>query len=140
MDILVHASTTGEPFGQVVVEGMAAAKPVVATNGGGVPEIVPDKVTGLLVPMGDAPAMAAAIIEVLSNPTLAQAMGEAGYNRVREHFTIEITARRVETVYDSLQLRHGNGALLPWLAMFLGLALVLLIPFVMLLFLLQTLF
>src|SRR4051812_26231978 len=38
LDLLVHASTSGEPFGQVIVQGMAAAKPIVATNGGGVPE------------------------------------------------------------------------------------------------------
>ena len=54
LDIVVHASTTGEPFGQVIIEGMAEQRPVVATNGGGVPEIVQDGVTGLLVPMGDA--------------------------------------------------------------------------------------
>ena len=68
LDILVHASITGEPFGQVIVEGMAAGKPVVATAGGGVPEIVQDGLTGLLVPMGDPQGMARAICRLLENP------------------------------------------------------------------------
>ena len=61
LDILVHASTIGEPFGQVIVQAMAAGKPVVATNGGGVPEIVIHGITGFLVPMADATAMSSAI-------------------------------------------------------------------------------
>ncbi len=52
LDVVVHASTVGEPFGQVVIEAMSASKPVVATRGGGVVEIVVDGVTGILVPMG----------------------------------------------------------------------------------------
>jgi glycosyltransferase involved in cell wall biosynthesis len=102
MDVLVHASTTGEPFGQVIVEGMAAGKPVVATNGGGVPEIVVDGVTGLLVPMGDADALASAVCSLLENPQKALAMGRAGFQRVHEHFTIERTVDRVQQIYDRL--------------------------------------
>ena len=68
LDLLVHASTKGEPFGQVIIEGMAAGKPVVATDGGGVPEIVEDGHTGILVPMGDVEAMAEAIVKILSDP------------------------------------------------------------------------
>ena len=102
LDVLVHASTTPEPFGQVIVEGMAAGKPVVATNGGGVTEIVVDDLTGLLVPMGDAEAMAAAIIRLLSDPTMAAAMGSVGRRRVRELFTIEQTVARVQAVYDEV--------------------------------------
>ncbi len=102
MDIVVHASTTGEPFGQVIVEGMAAGKPVVATRGGGVPEIVEDGVTGRLVPMNDVPAMVAAVLDLLSDPKAAHAMGQAGYQRVQEQFTIEHSIRRVESIYDSI--------------------------------------
>ena len=102
LDVLVHASTIGEPFGQVVVEGMVAGKPVVATNGGGVPEIVQDGVTGWLVPMGESVPMAEAIARLLSDPESAAAMGAAGRQRVLEHFTIELTARRVQEVYDQM--------------------------------------
>jgi len=100
LDIVVHASTSGEPFGQVIIEGMAEQKPVVATNGGGVPEIVEDGVTGLLVPMGDAVAMAEAIDFLLRNPQTAKEMGARGRERALSHFTIQMTARKVEAVYD----------------------------------------
>jgi glycosyltransferase involved in cell wall biosynthesis len=102
LDLLVHASTKGEPFGQVIIEGMAAGKPVVATNGGGVPEIVEDGETGILVPMGDAIAMAEAICQILSDPARARTMGERARQRVANHFTMEQTARRVEAVYDEI--------------------------------------
>jgi glycosyltransferase involved in cell wall biosynthesis len=102
LDLLVHASTVAEPFGQVILEGMAAGKPVVATRGGGVPEIVEEGVTGLLVPMGDVEAMADAICTVLADPAAAQRMGQQGYQRVCDHFTIEQTARKVEGVYEQI--------------------------------------
>jgi len=102
MDLIVHASTTGEPFGQVIIEGMAAGKPVIATNGGGVPEIVEDGKTGILVPMGDVQAMAAAICRVLADPALARDMGIRGRKRVRDYFTIEQTARKVEAIYQQM--------------------------------------
>ena len=102
LDLLVHASITGEPFGQVVVEGMAARKPVVATAGGGVPEIVEDGKTGMLVPMNDAQAMAKAICELLENPQRAGEMGRAGHARVRDRFTAPITTRTVEAIYDQM--------------------------------------
>ena len=108
LDLLVHASTTGEPFGQVIVEGMVARKPVVATRGGGVPEIVQDGITGILVPMGDSVAMAQAICELLSDPGRACLMGEAGYERVMHNFTVEMTARRLENVFEKVMPRASN--------------------------------
>ena len=102
LDIVVHASVTGEPFGQVIIEGMAEQKPVVATNGGGVPEIVQDGITGLLVPMGDALRMAEAIDYLLTHPDEATEMGVRGRERVQTHFTIQKTARMVEAVYGEV--------------------------------------
>ena len=81
---------------------MAAGKPIVATSGGGVPEIVQDGDTGILVPMGDSHAMAAAISQLLANPVLAKAMGCRGRKRVLDQFTVGHTARKVENVYDSI--------------------------------------
>ena len=101
-NVVVHASIVGEPFGQVIIEAMAAARPVVATNGGGVPEIVIEGVTGSLVPMGDAHAMALAICHLLEHPELARNMGRDGQQRVIEHFTIQTTASNMEKVYDDL--------------------------------------
>ena len=101
-DLVVHASTLGEPFGQVVIEGMAAGKPVIATDGGALPEIVIPNETGLLVPMGDAPAMAEAIASLLADPARAAAMGAAGRLRVQERFTIAHTVRKLEGIYEYL--------------------------------------
>lgn len=106
LDLVVHASTTGEPFGQVIIEGMAAEKPVVATNGGGVPEIVVDGVTGLLVPMGDAPAMAEAIEWMLVHPDEARQMGRRGRQRVLQHYTLDQMAEKISGVYSEV-LAHA---------------------------------
>lgn len=112
LDILVHASTTGEPFGQVVAEGMAAGKPVVATAGGGVPEVVVDGVTGLLAPMGNALAMANAIVWFLDHPAEAREMGQRARERILTHFTVELTARKMSLVYEEIwrqhRIRHDN--------------------------------
>jgi glycosyltransferase involved in cell wall biosynthesis len=110
LDILVHASTTGEPFGQVIIEGMAARKPVVATNGGGVPEIVVEGETGLLVPMGDAEKMAEAISWLLRHPERARQMGQAGCKRVRDHFTIAHTAQSVQALYAHIESTREPGS------------------------------
>lgn len=102
LDILTHASTTGEPFGQVVAEGMIAGKPVVATDGGGVPEIIEDGISGVLVPMDDAPALATAILRLMEDPQWAERMAKAGRQRILSHFMIEHTVGKVQNVYDEL--------------------------------------
>jgi len=110
LDVLVHASKTGEPFGQVIIEGMAAAKPVIGTRGGAVPEIIVEGETGLLVPMGDAAQMAEAICALLADPERARRMGLAGRTRVAEHFSIQNTARGVQAVYDDLLAPRNQPA------------------------------
>jgi glycosyltransferase involved in cell wall biosynthesis len=109
MEILVHASVTAEPFGQVIAEGMAAGKPVVATAGGGVLEIVLDRVTGLLVGMGDVDEMSAAICRLLEDPEAAKRMGERGRARVLEHFNIKETVAKIEGVYDEVLAARASG-------------------------------
>jgi glycosyltransferase involved in cell wall biosynthesis len=101
---LVHASPTPEPFGQVVVEAMALGTPVVATDAGGIPEIVIDDECGFLVPPGDAPALAEKICALLENPEKARAMAIRGRERVAAHFTAERMARRFEQVYKRLMV------------------------------------
>lgn len=113
LDVLVHASISPEPFGQVVVQGMAGGKPVVATRGGGVTEIVLDGVNGLLVPMGDAPEMARAIGRLLEDPDEARKMGMRGRARVEELFTIAHTARKVEHIYDRMLAVKGVRRSIP---------------------------
>ncbi len=109
LTMLIHASTIAEPFGQVVIEGMAAAKPVIATRGGGITEIIEDGVTGVLVPMNDVPALSAAVLRLLSDPAAARAMGRAAYLSVQSRFGIDRTVERVESVYREL-LGTGRGS------------------------------
>jgi glycosyltransferase involved in cell wall biosynthesis len=102
LDVLVHASTTPEPFGQVIIEGLAAGLPVVATNGGGAREIIDHGRTGLLVPMGDVAALAAALRRLLAEPEEARRLGAAGRRHALENFTVEQSARHSENLYEQL--------------------------------------
>lgn len=106
IDIVVHASTLAEPFGQVIIEGMAAGRPVIATHGGGVPEIMVDGVTGILIPMCDAQALADAMAQLLEDADLRQTMGSAGRAHVMQDFTIQATAKTVENVCMKLSEDH----------------------------------
>ncbi|MFP4248745.1 MAG: glycosyltransferase family 4 protein [Armatimonadota bacterium] len=100
-DLLVLASTD-EPFGRVVIEGMAAGLPVVATASGGVPEIVADGETGLLAPPKQPGPMGDAIAEILADRASAEAMGEAGRRRAVERYDVRRVARQVGEIYDEL--------------------------------------
>jgi glycosyltransferase involved in cell wall biosynthesis len=88
--------TLDDAFPTVLLEAMAAGLPVVASDVGGVPEIVDDGVTGRLVPPGDAGRLAAAINELLAHP---DSMGEAGRARVRREFSTEAWIARLDCVY-----------------------------------------
>ena len=87
LNILIHASTDPEPFGLVILEGMAMRKPVIATKLGGPAEIVLQNETGVLVPANDPESMADAIIYCLSNRDEARKMGERGRQRFVEMFS-----------------------------------------------------
>jgi glycosyltransferase involved in cell wall biosynthesis len=102
-DLLVLPSATPEPFGRTLVEAMAAARPVVATNAGGPMEIVDDGVTGRLVTPGDADAMAEAIQRVLSDPDESRRMGQRGRERAFEHFGIDRLIRDISAVFEEVR-------------------------------------
>jgi len=98
IDLLVLPSVV-EGFGYVLVEAMAAAKPVVATRVSSIPEIVQHDETGILVDVHDPEALAAAIVQVLSDPVQAHAMGERGRRVVLEKFTLERMLDQVEAAF-----------------------------------------
>jgi glycosyltransferase involved in cell wall biosynthesis len=102
LDIQIHASISPEPFGRVLLEGMALRKPLVASQGGAVPEIVQDGVTGLLFEPGDANDLAEKLLRLLAAPETARSMGEAGYARLREEFGIDVNAKRTMTLYQQV--------------------------------------
>jgi glycosyltransferase involved in cell wall biosynthesis len=85
-----------------VMEYMEAGKPVVATDVGGLSDLVLDGVTGFLVEPQDPSALAGALITLLRDPELARRMGEAGRIRRREEFSIEVTAHRCGRLYEEL--------------------------------------
>ena len=101
-DILVHTSSQPEPFGLVLLEGMVMGKPIVATNAGGVPEIIADRVTGILVKPADANAIADAVIYILSNPEIGRKMGRAGQERVERLFDVKMMVKKIENVYAEI--------------------------------------
>jgi glycosyltransferase involved in cell wall biosynthesis len=101
IDVLVLPSDN-EPFGRVLIEAMAAGKPVVAFQGGGAAEIVDSGSTGLLVAPGDPEGLARAIETLISDRALAKAMGKSGRARVETCFTVERHVSRVQALYRSI--------------------------------------
>jgi glycosyltransferase involved in cell wall biosynthesis len=90
-----------EAQGLVILEAMALSRPVVATNVGGIPEMIEDGVTGLLVPARDAPALAAAIGRLLADHPLADTLARAGHDMVHERFCLERMIAEVGDIYES---------------------------------------
>lgn len=99
MDIVVQPSLN-EGMGRAVIEAMAAGRPVVASRVGGIPAIVQDRGTGLLVPSGDPAALASAIEELLRKPDWAMELGAAARASIGERFGAGAMVRAIEAVYE----------------------------------------
>lgn len=89
-----------EAQGLTILEAMALSRPVVASNVGGIPEMIDDGKTGLLVPAHDADALADAIIRLLTNHPLADTLGRAGHDMVHDRFCIELMVAATQSIYD----------------------------------------
>ena len=96
---IVVVPSLGEGFGMVALEAMERARPVIASAVGGLPEIVADGQTGLVVPSGDADALADAMVALATDLDRAAAMGMAGRERAVAEFTPERCAERIEKLY-----------------------------------------
>lgn len=101
MDVYVQPSIE-EPFGISILEAMATSLPVIATRTGGIPEIVQDGESGLLVERGEAGALTAALRTLASDAALRQRLGEEGRRTVVARFDVSAAARRYEELYAHL--------------------------------------
>ena len=88
-----------EACGRVLFEAMAMAKPIVATDSGGTPEIVADAITGLLVPPKNAHTLASVVLALLKDPSRLVAMGQAGRERAAKLFSIQAHVQKTMDVY-----------------------------------------
>ena len=98
---VVTLSSREEGLGSVLLDALVFGRPVAATRGGGIPEVVQDGETGLLVPVGDGEALGAAIVTLLTDRALAARMGGAARARAPE-FSIEAMALRTRQLYESV--------------------------------------
>lgn len=108
MDIFILPSL-GEGVSNTVLEAMSCARPVVASNVGGNPELVDPGVTGLLFPVGDSEALADSLLTLIEDDALRRSMGAAGQRRVQERHDWDRTVGAYLRVYDEL-LGRATGA------------------------------
>jgi glycosyltransferase involved in cell wall biosynthesis len=106
LDVLVLPSLY-EEMGSILVEAMAAGLPVVASRVGGIPDVVVDGETGLLVPPGDADALAAALDELVGDPQRRERFASAARRRARRYSWSEL-AGRVAQLYDAARVDEGS--------------------------------
>ena len=102
MDLYVHPALM-EGFGIAVLEAMAMGIPVIATRTGGLPEIIEERITGVLVPPGDVEALEAAVVTLAADVQLRSVYGAAGRDRVRKSFTIGAMMDGLVAGYQDVQ-------------------------------------
>lgn len=110
LDVVVHASIEPEPAGLVLLEAMAAGKPVIGTNWGGTPEIVEHGRTGWLVEPNDPGQMSDAMTILALDPQLRLSLGINGRKKAESEFTVERMIREIEDVYRGLLKSRYGGA------------------------------
>ena len=104
-DIYVHSSVN-EGFGIAIIEAMAVGLPVVATNVGGIPEIIINDVNGMLVPPENPQALADAISELIEHPDKRKILSDKGRQHVEVTFTNQIMAKKYMGIYSKLAKNH----------------------------------
>jgi glycosyltransferase involved in cell wall biosynthesis len=109
LDLYVHPSLK-EAFGLAVVEAMAMGKAVVATTTGGLPEVVAQGETGLLVPPGDVESLASTVVSLLQDRVRREQMGRNGRTRAHERFSLDVSVMHMEQLYgEVLAAQKGRG-------------------------------
>ncbi|MBX6395655.1 MAG: glycosyltransferase family 4 protein [Alicyclobacillaceae bacterium] len=101
VDMVVIPSRS-EALSYTAIEALAMERPVVATRVGGLPEVIHHEETGLLVPYGDAQALADAVARLVRNPAFARSLGSRGRRLYESKFTIERMMKEIRQVYDAV--------------------------------------
>ncbi len=109
MDVVIHASRAPEPFGMVGLEAMAQRKPLVGSGAGGMTEIIVDGVTGFLFPPADHQVLAERVTRLLKDRDLAAQMGDAGYARLRQEFTMDQYMTQIHDAYRRILGRRPSA-------------------------------
>ncbi|MBI5195238.1 MAG: glycosyltransferase family 4 protein [Nitrospirae bacterium] len=109
LDIFILPSVASEATSQVIPQALAVGKPVIATDAGGLSEIIEDGVTGLLIPPKDSGAIADAIIRMAKNKEEAEGMASRGRKKILEGYTFKKMIEDTEKVYYQV-LKKRSGA------------------------------
>jgi glycosyltransferase involved in cell wall biosynthesis len=107
-DVFV-APSRYESFGLIYLEAMRWGTPVIGTWAGGIPEIVEHERSGLLVTTQDPSELAAAIVRLITTPSLRERLGRAGRKRVEQEFSVQRMSERMAALYQELCTHLGNG-------------------------------
>jgi glycosyltransferase involved in cell wall biosynthesis len=100
LDVLVHPALR-DPFPLALLEGMALARPIVASAVGGIPEMLEDDRSGVLMPPDDAAALATAVQRLLDDPERARRLGAAAHERLRTRFSLDGFAAEMFAAFDA---------------------------------------
>jgi glycosyltransferase involved in cell wall biosynthesis len=100
----------GEALGMTILEAMAAGRPVVATNVGGIPECVQSGKTGILVPPRSGDALARAVTRLFADRTEREKLIQAGRQHVRKHFSTESQATAIEAAFSQVVAKRARAA------------------------------
>lgn len=103
--VVVHPANF-EAFGRVVLESIAAGRPVVGSNNGGIPEIIDDGETGFLVDIGDINGYVKAVLQLIEDKCLWENMSAAGSKRAHSRFTLDDHVKYLAEIYDEILTNH----------------------------------
>ncbi len=99
-DVVIYPSSVGEPFGLIMLEAMAMAKPIIVTNVGGMPEIVHDGINGFVVPARDFDALGYRVIQVLDDKNLRERLGRTGRQILESQYTKRKVTWQTISLYE----------------------------------------
>lgn len=104
-DVSLYPSSVGEPFGLTMLESMSAAKAMIVTDAGGMPEIIRDGINGFVIPVRDAETLASRIIQLLANDRLRRRLGATGRQMAMAQYTTDIVTANNIDIYRNLSHR-----------------------------------